>query len=96
MSDMTKQEIAQVVRERLVNCRPGGVTLEVVEDDIRRIDGWWRVPVRPSVWPARMYEYYEALAEIEADIQEQRHLDILLSTGEPLSEPTEAEPALAP
>ena len=86
MSETNKELVAQVVRERLINCHPGGVMLEVVEEDIQQVDGWWRVPVRPSVWPARMYEYYEALAEIEAEIQEERHLDILLSTGEPVSE----------
>ena len=95
MNETDKEQVAQAVRERLDNCRPGGVTSEVVEDDIQRVDGWWRVPVRPSVWPARMYEYYEALAEIEADIQEQRHLNILLSTGEPVSEQTEPEPVAA-
>jgi hypothetical protein len=83
MAESTRERIAQTVRRYLANVRPGGVTLEVVDTDIRQVDHWWRVPIRPSVWPARMFEYYEALAEVESEIQEKEHLNILLSTGEP-------------
>lgn len=83
---MTKQEVAQKVRERLVNVTPGGVTLYVEDDDVYKIDEWWRVPVRPSRWPRRMSDFYEDLAIVEDDIQEREHLNILLATGVPLEE----------
>lgn len=83
MGDLDKSQVAEKVQSYLVNKRPGGVFLEVVEEDIRKVDEWWRVPVRPSAWPARMFEYYEALAEVESDIQENERLNILLATGEP-------------
>ncbi len=82
--ELNKQSVAQKVREYLQNNHPGGVTLEVVENDIHQVDYWWRVPVRPSAWPLKRYEYYEALADIESDIQEKEHLNILIATGEPL------------
>lgn len=80
---MTKQEVAQKVRDRLVNVTPGGVTLYVEDDDVYKIDEWWRVPVRPSRWPRRMSDFYEDLAIVEDDIQEREHLNILLATGVP-------------
>ena len=83
MIDLTKQAVAQKVRDYLSGREPGGLHLEVVEEDIWKVDGWWRVPVRPSAWPKHLFEYYEALAEIESDLQEKENLNILLATGEP-------------
>ncbi len=36
------------------------------------------MPVRPSVEPARRYEYYEALADVEIALEESEHLTVLL------------------
>jgi hypothetical protein len=83
MAQMSEKGVAQKVREYLRDRHVDGVTLEVVEDAIRKVDYWWRVPVRPSIWPKRMFEYYEALAEVESEIQEKEHLNILLATSEP-------------
>lgn len=86
MSDQTKQTVARIVRDYLKGRRPGDVSLEVVEDGIIQMNGWWRVPVRPNAWPAKRYEYYEELAEIETQMHEDQHLDILISTAEPLED----------
>ena len=83
---ITKESVAHIVSEHIKDRHPGGITLEVVEEDIHKVDNWWRVPVRPSAWPVKRYAYYEELAEIESDIQENEHLDILISTGVPESE----------
>ena len=92
---ITKQEVAQTVRERLANVKPGGVTLHVADTDIRKIGNWWYVPVRPSRWPKRLSDFYKALAEVEEDIQEREHLSILLATGLPLEDDEEADVAAA-
>lgn len=84
--EMTKQEVAQKVRERLEGVTPGGVTLFVKDDDVYKVDNWWRVPVTPSRWPKRMSDFYEDLAAVTDDLQEAEHLNILLETGEPLDE----------
>ena len=84
------QEMAQKVRERLVDRTPGGVTLCVMDADVYQTGKYWRVPVSFSRWPERTFDLYEALAEVEDDIQEQEHLNILLATGEPLEEDEEA------
>jgi hypothetical protein len=70
--------IAEVVRDYVRDRHPGGVTLEVVEEGIKRIDYWWRVPIRPSEDPPHTFEYYDVLADIEAQMQEDRQLNIIL------------------
>ena len=86
MADLTKAEVAQKVREYTNGRDVDGVTLEVIESDIAKINGWWRVPVRPSAWTKRLSSYYEALADIEATIDENEGLNILLSSGQPADE----------
>jgi hypothetical protein len=85
-STSTVGEVAGKVRNLLQNHAVAGIALEVLEDEIRWRDGWWHVVVRPSEWPKKRYEYYEALAEIEEDLQENEHLNVLIATGEPISE----------
>ena len=89
----TKIFIAQKVRERLAERHIGGVTLEVVDTDIHKIDKWWRVPVRPSVWPKRLSDYYETLAEVADELQESEHIDVIFFTGVPADEEQEAQMA---
>lgn len=88
--EMTKERVAAIVRERLKNVSVTGITMEVVDDDVYKIDAWWRVPIRPSRWPKRMFEFYEVLAEVEDDLQEQEHLNILMATGMPLEDEEDA------
>jgi hypothetical protein len=80
---MDVQTIAQVVRGYLAGQHPSGLTLEVVEDGIRKIDYWWQVQIRPDVWPTKTFELYDTLAEVESRIQEDTHLSILFSLIEP-------------
>ncbi len=82
----TKETVSEKVRERLTEVHPGGVTLEVVAKDVYRVDKWWRVPIRPSRWPDRLSDFYEALAEVADDLQEKEHLDVIFFTGNPLEE----------
>lgn len=77
-SEETRTDVAQTVRDSLQECHPGGVTLSVIESDIRKIDDWWRVPVRPSEEPKHTFEYYDALARVEEEISEKTRLKVLL------------------
>jgi hypothetical protein len=76
--EANKKMVAEVVREYIRDCHPGGVTLEVVESGIQKIDYWWRVPILPSEEPPHTFEYYDALAGVEENIQEDKNLNILL------------------
>ena len=83
MPKQTKEAVADKVREYLKECHPGGATLVVIESGVRQEEHWWYVPIRPSAWPDRMFEYYEALAEIEEQLEEREQLKVLLVSGEP-------------
>jgi hypothetical protein len=98
MSERTTSDVVQLVRRYLADVRlDDDIYLEVDEPHIRQGDNWWRVPVRLSRWPKRMFGYYTVLAEIEAEIAEKEKVNVLFSTGEPLTEAEEeqAEPAVA-
>jgi len=90
---LNKAIVANKVRERLVGIHPGGVTLEVVEESIYKIDQWWRVPIRPSRWPKRVSDFYETLAEVATDLQEKDNLDVIFFTGAPAEDEQEAQAA---
>jgi hypothetical protein len=87
MSEQNKQTVADKVREYLNGARLNGVTFEVNESGIREEEHWWYVPIRPSAWPPKMFEFYEALAEIEEELEEREHLKVLLASGEPQPSP---------
>ena len=72
------EQIVDIVRRYLTNRHPGGATLDVVPEGVRQDHDWWYVPVRPSIQPAKRYEYYETLAEIENELGKQEDLTILL------------------
>jgi hypothetical protein len=74
----TEQKIIETVRNYVKDVHPGGAVLEVVTQGIRQEQDWWYVPIRPSVQPARRYEYYEALADVEKELQKSEHLTVLL------------------
>lgn len=83
-----RKEIAQLVRESIQSVPAfEGMQLDVNEKGIitTEVGGttWWRVPVVPTPWPRRMTALYEALAEVEGHLQEERGLDILLFPGDP-------------
>lgn len=78
MSDPTQETIIETVREYIKDSHPGGAILEVVPQGIRQDHEWWYVPIRPSIQPARRYEYYEALATVENELRKTEHLTVLL------------------
>lgn len=75
---MSEKEVVEIVGRYLKNRHPGGVTLEALFEGIRHEQDWWYVPVRPSQEPARRYEYYEALSDVETELEDAEHLTVLL------------------
>ncbi len=73
-----EKTVIDAVRKHIQGRKPGGATLEVLTEGIRHEQEWWYVPIRPSVQPARRYEYYETLAEVENEVQKSEHLTVLL------------------
>jgi hypothetical protein len=79
MNEQTEQTVAQTVRRYLQGYHPEGATLEVIEPAIRKEEHWWYVPVRPSAEPTKRYQYYEILADVEAELEESEQLKVLLA-----------------
>ncbi len=74
---MTPEELAEIVRPRLAGRHPGGATLDVLTSGIRHEQEWWYVPIVPDRELARRYEYYETLADVERELQQQENLTVL-------------------
>ncbi len=66
------------VRKYIQDKHPGGAILEVVPQGVRQEREWWYVQVRPNIQPAKRFEYYEALATVEQEVQKFEHLTVLL------------------
>lgn len=76
-----KRTVVRKVRKYLADFSLGGITLEVLDQGVRHEESWWYVPVRPSQEPAKRYQYYEALADVEGELEEQEKLTVVLIPG---------------
>ena len=83
---LTPQEVANRVRSYVANKKVGAVSLSIDEARIRLQHGYWRVPVRPSREPEPLFPYYEALADIEEEIQQREGIKVTIASGDPLHE----------
>ena len=92
---LSPQVVAEKVTQHLKACHPGGVTIEVVLEGIVRGEFEWRVPVRPSREPPRPMEYYEAITDVEMELDEREHLNVFLVPSDPKrSQSEETEPSI--
>lgn len=85
-SEITAADVAERVRPYIDTFRVGNITLHLVEPGIYVFHGYWRIPVRPSHEPEPLFPYYEALANLEQELQDETGLKVSLSSGEPLTE----------
>ena len=83
---LTAQEVANRARPYVANKKVGAISLSIDEAGIRLQHGYWRVPVRPSLEPQILFPYYEALADIEDEIQTREGIKVTIASGNPLSE----------
>ena len=83
---LTPQEVAVRVRPYITTRCIGDIALEVDDARIHLRNGYWNIPIRPSRWPDPLFPYYEALAEIEDQVQEYEGLKVTIASGEPIVE----------
>ena len=74
---MGEKEVVEIAGRYLKSRHPGGVTLEALAEGVRHEQDWWYVPVRPSEEPKRRYEYYEALSDVETELEDKEHITVL-------------------
>lgn len=86
MTEITAADVAERVRPYIERVRVGDVTVHLVEKGIYLVHGYWRIPIRPSAEPEPLFPYFEALANLEQELQDETGLKVSLSSGEPLTE----------
>ena len=86
---LSPQEVAARVRPYVTERHIGDIALQVDDARIHLRNGYWNIPVRPSRWPDPLFPYYEALAEIEDQVQEREGLKVTIASGEPMMETEE-------
>ena len=78
-SPLTTRRVIDLARKYLEPHQPRqGYRLDVLEDGVKKDDGWWYVLVRPDREDIRSYDYYGRLAEAEIDLKDKEHVNILL------------------
>lgn len=70
--------VLEAVQRRLQQHHPDGANLEVVPQGVRHEQDWWYISVRPDKEPARDWEYFEALAEVETEMLTQENILVLM------------------
>ena len=75
---MNKQKVAGLVRHYLKDCHPHGMTLEVIEQDIRQGKAWWDVPIHLSMEPPKLYKLSEALVNMTIGLQDNENVTVFL------------------
>ncbi len=86
ITELTAAEVANRVRPYVAKTSVGDITLWLNEAGIRLQNDYWRIPIRPSREPEPLFPYYEALADLEEEMQEKEGLKISISSGDPLNE----------
>lgn len=83
---LTAQEVANRVRPYVASKKVGTISLSLDEGRIQLQHGYWRIPIRPSVEPQPLFPYYEALADLEDEVQEKEGIKVTIASGDPLYE----------
>ena len=83
---LSRPQVLKKVCDAIKRHAPHDFSLHILERGVRRLEDsslertvlWWHVPVYPDPAPKDPYQYYDALAEIEGDLQDEQGLDIAL------------------
>jgi hypothetical protein len=75
---LTRHDVGIKVEQSLAHHHRPGWRIEVVKKGIHQEDDWWYVPVRPDQDTRRTIHYYDLLAEVESELQDDENLNILL------------------
>jgi hypothetical protein len=76
---MDRNTIVGLVRRYLQNLRAeSDLDIELIEEAVRQEGDWWYVPVRTDQEIKKRYRYYEELTDLEAEMKQREHVDVLL------------------
>ena len=75
---MTKEQAIELVQRHLNRHQPPDYRLQVVESAIRHENDWWYVGVGPDRADVRRYDYYDRLAQVERELDDEENANISL------------------
>jgi hypothetical protein len=75
---MGTADIFSLVEEFLARRQPSGYHLNIIREASKQEDDWWYVVVQPDHENVRAFDYAGILAETEQDLQDEKHLNVLL------------------
>ncbi len=84
-AELTPSEVADKVRGYVAKTTVGDITLWLDETRIKLQHEIWRIPIRPSREPNPLFPYYDALADLEQEMQDKEGINISISSGDPLN-----------
>ena len=85
-TELKATDIADRVRPYVAKKTVGDITLWMDEASIRLQNNYWRIPIRPSREPEPLFPYFEALADLEEEVQENEGIRVTIASGDPLNE----------
>jgi hypothetical protein len=75
---MTKDEAIGLVRERLERHQPDSYRVVVVPDASYQEGDWWYIGVKPTRDDIRRYDYYDVMAQVSREIEDETQANITL------------------
>ncbi|QNN25258.1 hypothetical protein HED60_24250 [Planctomycetales bacterium ZRK34] len=75
---MNQQQAIQLVEQHLNRHQPKEYRLHVIPGATRNEDDWWYVCVGPDRDNIRRYDYYDVLAQISREIEDEDDVNITL------------------
>ncbi len=85
-TELSAVDVANRVRPYVARTKVGGITLWMDEASIRLRNDYWNIHIRPSTEPEPLFPYYEALADLEEEVQESEGIKVSIAPGSPLIE----------
>lgn len=78
MKPTAKSRVLRLISDELRKAHLADISLTLVGDELEKRNGTWYVPVRPSGEPQSMYQFYEALSNVETELSENHNLHVWL------------------
>ena len=75
---MTREQAIELVQQHLGRHMPADYTIDIVNEAVRQDDDWWYITVKPSKSDVKRYDYYNVLAEVEREIQDENESNNIL------------------
>ncbi|NJL31043.1 MAG: hypothetical protein HC898_05135 [Phycisphaerales bacterium] len=75
---MKQEEIINLVQQKLDMHQPKDYRLDVEPRSVRQEQDWWFVGVKPSTAGIRRYSYYDVMAQVSREIEDQCGVNITL------------------